>query len=145
MRNQLPQTMNNETLEVVSLWGSCGEFSMPASEWLALLRLAQRYGWTPAGTNPPDPTVAESNGLGRDGGYFPANCQIMTQEDAQHFAQGLEQALVDNPDGTASSDALLSANSGNALLNIMQHLVTVKPHLRDLIAHCRECGELWIC
>jgi len=69
----------------------------------------------------------------------------MTQEDAQHFAQGLEQALVDNPDGTASSDALRSANSENALLNIMQHLVTVKPYLRDLIAHCRECGELWIC
>jgi hypothetical protein len=110
----------------------------------ALLRLAQRYDWTPAGTNPPDPAVVESDGLGRDGSYFPPNCQIMTREDAQHFAQGLEQALVDIPDGTASSEAL-SANSGNALLGLVQHLRTVKPYLRDFIAHCRECGELWIC
>jgi hypothetical protein len=114
----------------VTLWGRCGEFSMPASEFLALLRLAPRYGWTPAGTNPPDPAVGESDGLGRDGSYFPPNGQIMTREDAQHFAQALEQALVDIPDGTAY---------------IMQHLRTMKPYLRDLIAHCRECSELWIC
>jgi|RhiMetdeSRZDD1v2_1073273.scaffolds.fasta_scaffold38128_6 hypothetical protein len=66
----------------------------------------------------------------------------LNNETAVSIAQALERALVDIPDA-ASSDALLLPTSGGALLNIMQDLGVVKPYLRDLIAHCRECGELW--
>jgi hypothetical protein len=77
----------NDALEEVSLWGSCGEFSLPGTLWVVLLNLAQLYGWKPAGTAPPDPAVFEIGAvdlpveqcLGPDGSYYPSQCQVMTR------------------------------------------------------------------
>lgn len=143
----------NDAIEVVSLWGACGEFSLPGVLWLSLLKLAQLYGWTQTGTEPPAPSVGdlgvEFECLGRDGSYFPPNCQIMTREDARHFAEALERVLLDIPETAVSSEPLVFAGWDRASSapspSIMQRLGTVKPVIRDLIAHCRECGELWIC
>jgi hypothetical protein len=151
--------------ESVSLWGACGEFSMPGDFWVALLNVSQLYGWIPAGTKPPDPSVLDaaqdiptlSSMLGgRDGGYHPSCCQVMTQDDAQRFALGLERALLDIPEAAQftsqeSLDPDIEPFTGwnerwsGLPVSIMERFATAKGILRDLIIHCRECGKLWIC
>jgi hypothetical protein len=124
---------------------------MPGNLWVALLDVAQRYGWIPAGTDPPDPSVVEleSGCLGREGSYHPAYCQVMTRDDAQSFAQALERALLDIPEAVETvQDMLFAGWDGRPTqpsLSILQRLGPVKSSLRDLIIHCRECSELWIC
>jgi hypothetical protein len=149
----------NDAAEAVSLWGTCGEFSLPGTLWVALLNLAQLYGWMPAGTDPPDPSIVELASvvdlpvgfecLGRDGSYYPSRCQVMTREDAQRFAQGLERALLDIPKTVQISQSLLFAGwegtGTERSRNTMQRLGSVRSSIRDLIIHCRECSELWIC
>jgi hypothetical protein len=114
MPNNPPDHEDNEIAEGVDLWGKCGEFSLPGTLWIALLNLAQLFGWMPAGTDPPDPIAidfpVESECLGRDGGYYPPHCQVMTRDDAQGFAQGLERALLDIPDAVESAQDLLFAS-----------------------------------
>jgi hypothetical protein len=66
--------------------------------------LGHRYGWAPAGTEPPDPEYLD-DGHGHpahwDGHYFRADGQRMTQADARALAQALERALGDIPDHDA--------------------------------------------
>jgi hypothetical protein len=153
MPNNPPDHEDNEIAEGVDLWGKCGEFSLPGTLWIALLNLAQLFGWMPAGTDPPDPIAidfpVESECLGRDGGYYPPHCQVMTRDDAQGFAQGLERALLDIPDAVESAQDLLFASWDGTRpqpsLSTLERLGPVKSTLRDLIIHCRECSELRIC
>jgi hypothetical protein len=159
MFSNSPDDKANDTGEVVSLWGTCGEFSLPGSLWVALLNLAQLYGWMPAGTAPPGPSAVElasildlpleSGCLGRDGSYYPSHCQVMTRDDAQSFARGLERALLDIPEAVESAQDLLFAGwhgtPTQSSLSILQRLGPAKSSLRDLIIHSRECSELWIC
>ena len=41
------------TIDAVSIWGECGEFSVDEPVWRAWLALARLHGWEPAGTAPP--------------------------------------------------------------------------------------------
>lgn len=145
MPNQLPDEENSETFEPVSIWGECGEFSVPGSVWLTVLDVAQRYGWTAAGTNPPDPEYFECDGRGHDGGYYPPDGQQVAQKDAKQLAQALERALLDVPDGAAEREADPFAGWYEKSSSLMQRLGAIRPTLEGLLEHCRECGELWLC
>jgi len=155
MPNNPQDNEGNETTEGVSLWGTCGdEFFLPGTLWMALLNLAQAFGWIPAGTDPPDPIAIELAGLpeseclGLDRSYYPARCQVMTRIDAQSFALGLEQALLDIPAIESAQDRLFASwddTGPQPSLSTLERLGSVKSILRDLIIHCRECSELWIC
>jgi len=58
----------------ISLWGDCGEFSIPAQIWLSILSVAILYGWSPAGTNAPEEEWALA------GGWSPAGSEAPQQE-----------------------------------------------------------------
>ena len=184
MPSQLPDEKNSEVFESVSIWGECGEFSMPGSVWLTVLDIAQLYGWKAAGTDAPDPQdpeldlyiaqlfeVAitdapdEFDDPAHDGLYYPPNGQKITPEDAKRLAQALERALPDIPGGIHRTDAESQAREGSLMKtartterkadpfvgwyekpsSLMERLGVIRPILQDLIKHCRECGELWIC
>jgi hypothetical protein len=174
MPSQLPDEKNRETFESVSIWGECGEFSVPGSFWLTVLEVAQRYGWKAAGTNPPDPEYFEDlpaslpgdvlefdfsefySWGGHDGGYYPPNGQQVTQEDAKNLAQALERALPDIPGGATEREGREQDVRGLRIddpfagwcersSSLMQRLGAIRPTLEGLIKHCRECGELWLC
>ena len=145
MPGQFSDEKNSETFEPVSIWGECGEFGVAGSVWLAVLEVAQRYGWKAAGTNPPDPEYFEFDGRCHDGGYYPPNGQKVAQQDAKHLAQALERALPAIPDGATERETDPFAGWYEKSSNLMQRLGAIRPALRRLIEHCRECGELWLC
>ena len=139
--------MDRPAEEPISLWGECGEFSMPGSLWRELLTLAQDYGWKPRGTLPPLPGYAEFSAGGQDGSYFPPEGQRMTRDDAHDFADALEQLLLDIPDGcepNEESDRPLFASWRDESLSVKQRLATVRSGLQDLVVHCRKCAEFWL-
>jgi hypothetical protein len=142
MSIQLPDEENSET---VSIWGECGEFSVPGSVWLTVLDVAQRHGWKAAGTNPPDPEYFEFYGRDHDGGYYPPIAQKVAQKDAKHLAQALERALADMPGDATEREADPFAGWYEKSSSLMQRLGAIRPTLEGLIEHCRECGELWLC
>jgi hypothetical protein len=142
---QLPDEKNGEAFESVSMWGECGEFSVPGSVWLTLLDVAQLYGWKGAGTGPPDAEYREFEGRDHDGGYYPPNGQGVSQKDAKYLAQALERALPDIPDAATEREADPFVGWYEKSSSIMQRLGTIRPVLQDLLVHCRECGELWLC
>jgi hypothetical protein len=145
MPGQLPDEKNSETFESVSIWGECGEFSLPGSVWLTVLDVAQRHGWQAAGTDPPDPDYFEFDGRGRDGGYYPPNGQRVAQKDAKNLAQALERALPDIPDGATERETDPFAGWYEKSSSLIQRLGAIRITLEGLIEHCRECGELWLC
>src|SRR5260370_13403967 len=97
MPSEVPEEKNRETFEPVSIWGECGEFGVPGSVWLAVLEVAQRYGWKAAGTNPPDPEYFEFDGRCHHGGYYPPNGPKVAQKAAKHLATALARPLPPLP------------------------------------------------
>jgi hypothetical protein len=66
------------------------------SAWSFFLRLAEEYGWNPAGSVPPEGVQASE----WDGGYDSNDGQRVTREDAAAMAAALERVLTD-PAGDA--------------------------------------------
>src|SRR5687768_2770474 len=66
--------------------------------WGALVLLAQRYGWKPAGTVLYRHNTAKPLDQGWKGSYFAHIGQIVTRKDAAQLAHAIEQALDDIPD-----------------------------------------------
>jgi|SRR5215217_1584142 hypothetical protein len=88
----------------VDISGKGGDVHFNWQTWRALLTLAYDYGWKPAGTEPGrwvDPETGEldeqmsPNPDEWDGSYFTNGFQWVTDEDAAHIADALEQALDD--------------------------------------------------
>lgn len=75
--------------------------------WLAVLDLAERYGWQPIGTKPSE-LMKESWGeemcLNWNGRYDTNEYQIISDDDAGNMAAALERALPDIPDENALID-----------------------------------------
>jgi hypothetical protein len=71
----------------------------------------------------------------------------MTRRDAQRFAQGLHRAFLDIPETEHPIETFTGWTErwSGVPVSIMERFATAKGILRDLIAHCRDCSELWIC
>ena len=91
----------------MDLNGAGGYQRFSNTSWCKMLELAYRYGWKPAGTEPGqwvDPSTGElTEQLSPDpdewdGNYFTNASQWVTDEDAAHIADALEQTLDDIPD-----------------------------------------------
>ena len=75
----------------IILEGAGGDISASVFEWGQLLRLAQSYGWVPAGT------VLDEPNVGWNGGYQTNDWQRVTADDACNLADALLRALHDLP------------------------------------------------
>jgi hypothetical protein len=141
----------------VSIWGNCGEFSVPGEVWLMWLNLAQHHGWSPAGTAPPH---EESNPTedgwslklvtGEDGGYGPPyGGQIITRPDALELAAALERALIDIPDVPKAKELIEKQTTHMSewvtpSSSIFERSAASKEYVKDFIIHCRDCSEFWL-
>ncbi len=73
-------------------------FGVSYSLWAAMLELARRWGWRPAGTDPPggcDPA-------GWGGSYYSSDGQRCRAEDARALADALERFLSGEPESAAA-------------------------------------------
>jgi hypothetical protein len=91
----------------MDLNGAGGVQRFSNTSWRKMLELAYEYGWKPAGTEPGqwvDPSTGElieqlsPDPDEWDGNYRTNASQWVTDEDAAHIADALEQALDDIPD-----------------------------------------------
>jgi hypothetical protein len=152
----------------MDLSGRGGSFRFNNTNWRHVLLLAHRYGWVPAGTEPPNFTVLAPNGTvdegmteqfchsngDWDGTYFTNDCQWVTDEDAANIAQALERALEDIPDED-TVDVLAESQSfdlggievSGIDTELEKHLTPLdwfsgeyKQMVRDFIAYCRVGG-----
>jgi|SRR5215813_3761197 len=71
--------------------GAGGNIWVNVFEWGQLLRLAQTYGWMPAGTLLDEPNVDWN------GGYQTNDWQLVTADDARNLADALSRALPSLP------------------------------------------------
>jgi hypothetical protein len=98
----------------MDLAGAGGYFRASNDMWRALLVLANKYGWEPAGTKPPEPAtpisgpvLVDVETLQRaqeewDGSYLWNANQQVTDEDAANMADALERARPHIPEGEPS-------------------------------------------
>jgi len=124
--------------------------------WTGLLELGRRYGWIPAGTEPP---LCDEGGPW-DGGpwngtYFSNSGQRVTTEDAHALADALEQALPDMPDEDAVAHKMVivarwhdgtprRAAKPGAELSLLERFAAGQQKLREFIAFCRaEEFAIW--
>ena len=77
----------------MDLSGSAGEFWWDVFSWHKLLRVAQRYGWEPAGTVLAAAELEHMPGGVWSGGYTSNDFQRITAADAGQLAEALERAL----------------------------------------------------
>ncbi len=82
----------------VDLSGEGGDFGWDTFSWARLLRLAERYGWRPAGTLMPADELQYFTDGRWDGGYLTNDDQVVTAEDAGGLADALDVAVRDIPD-----------------------------------------------
>src|SRR5262245_28054528 len=124
-----------------------------------MLVLAERYGWQPWGTTPPDEDAVEA-GLWRgkrsdwDGRYLPAYGQQVTEADAKGLASALERALPDVPDHDALANKVAGSDEVWGWFATEPPDIAINPieafsgqnkeMLTNFIAHCREEGGLWL-
>ncbi len=92
-------------------------YHSPLIAFREMIDLAERYGWQPMGTLPPEDAQEW------DGNYFYDNGQIVTGEDLKAMADGLERALSMSPQLFLEED---------------------KAQIRDFINFCRESDYLFI-
>ncbi len=85
----------------VDLIGSESRWSLNYRTWMLILKLGQKYGWQPAGTQP----SADFPDYEWDGGYIVGIGEVM-REDAMALADALKRALPDIPelDKTATEE-----------------------------------------
>jgi hypothetical protein len=125
----------------MDLDGEGGQFRFNVYQWSAVLALAQRNGWEPAGT------VLEQD-AGWSGRYDTNDGQTVTAGDAGGFADALERALPDIPDHDALEHKTtvvdLPGLGPTRLLDIEENVSPVelfsgdgKDHLRKFITYCR--------
>ncbi len=95
----------------VDLFGKQGHMPFNNLGWSKMLELAERHGWQPKGTQPPDMegTQIVTNGSSDDdwdGNYYTNDWQGVSPEDAANIAAALERALEDIPDHDAMEDKI---------------------------------------
>ena len=141
--------------ELVSIFGGCVEYCLPVRSWQFMLALAERYGWQPRGTEPPEEDATEG-GLWHDdwdGRYVPICGQSVTEQDARALADALERALRDIPGHDALTGEVetgpnpwrwFDTASVRAEVNVLETIrgESIKDVLEMFIEHFREDGGL---
>ena len=120
-------------------------------DWGQMLRLAQLYGWQPAGTVLSEEDLNDFPDAEWGGGYQTNDWQIVTADDARNMADALERALNHIP----AYDALASKRdpvTGGIALEVMEEGISPldwfsgedsKEYLKKCIEFCRA-GEFVI-
>jgi hypothetical protein len=143
----------------LSIFTACNQFDLPARSWQLILALAQRYGWQPQGTMPPDQYAVDA-GIWRgepsswDGRYFPAYGQNVAEADAEQLGAALERAMPDIPDHCAVEDKrngfkfdwgwTARVPPGITITALEAFSGPNKETLRLFITDCGERGGLWL-
>jgi hypothetical protein len=82
----------------MDLQSECGqELGLGVGAWAQCLDLAEKHGWIPCGTLPPD----ELKDYPWNGSYYGNNGQWVTAADARQMADALERAIKFLPDPIA--------------------------------------------
>ena len=134
----------------MDLQGPGGSFSWNIFQWGKLLDLAERYGWTPAGTLAPDPDpVFDDPGSPPapwDGGYFWNDFQRVADADAANLAAAIERALPDIPDHDAMGHKTIDVGPFKGIDPAVSVSALelfsggIKDRVKDFIAYCRRGG-----
>ena len=120
----------------VDLYRRGASLSMDWDTWRSCFRIASAFGWSPAGTAPPDDfdevRRAANPTVKWDGGYFSNDYQRVTDADAKDFAAALFRALR-------------AVRSGE-MLTVEQHLAlpSAEPGFIEALAWFARTGEFEI-
>jgi hypothetical protein len=148
------------------LSGPAGDFHFNIFGWEQALKLAELYGWEPAGTEAPkrddpdeaeDPEDEEWEEVERvwGGGYCTNDGQWVSSEDAENLADALESALPDIPGHDAlenktreimTKEGPMRVIPAGADVNPLESFSgpTQKAYLRKFIEFCRAGGfNIW--
>jgi hypothetical protein len=79
------------------LHNASGDFGWDSISWVKLLRLAERYGWRPAGTTIPDSELKWMPDGKWNGNYTTNDGQTVTAADAHALGAALDRAVQDIP------------------------------------------------
>ena len=134
----------------MNLNSAVGDFFWDTFSWAKLLRLAERYGWQPAGTTIPDSELKWMPDGRWNGSYSSNDGQTVTTADAQALAAALERALAEIPD----EDVLARYRDPSGLISLFPNPPTIddrdwfcgvdpKSRVRDFIKYC-HAGEFHI-
>jgi len=139
----------------MDLTGAGGYAAWNWQGWRGILELANRYGWVPAGTEPPSwDEGGPWDGRPWSRTYFSNDGQRVTAEDAHALADALKRALPDMPDEDAVAHKMetiaclpdgtvLRAPKRGVELSLLESFAGGQQRLREFIAFCRA-GEFAI-
>jgi hypothetical protein len=82
---------------MMHLHSAKGDFAWDSFSWQKLLRLAEHYGWQPAGTTIPESERKWMPNGKWDGNYTTNGGQTVTSADASKLAVALDRAVQDIP------------------------------------------------
>ena len=129
----------------MSLCGKQGESHFNNFNWSRILKLADRYGWQPIGTEAPDWEGIYGTPIHPDykhpdwrGTYFSNDGQYVTDRDANSIAAALERALDDIPEHDTMEDMQAAQDASP----IEWFSGQGKTKVRDFIEFCRAGGFL---
>lgn len=77
--------------------GPGGDFDVTYAAWADILDLAEKYGWTPTGTEPPEGSAEASNWSGT---YYSSDGQRISDRDALELGSAIEAFLSGEPPTT---------------------------------------------
>jgi hypothetical protein len=139
----------------MDLSGSGGDFHFNIFAWEQVLKLAQMYGWEPAGTEAPQ-RIEDEDAVDREenaweGGYWTNDGQRVSAEDAQNLAEALKKALPDIPDHDALENKSKEIMTQDGPIRVIPINADVNPlesfsgrkgkrYLRKFITFCRAGG-----
>jgi hypothetical protein len=99
----------------MNLHGAAGDFGWDTFSWVKLLRLAEHYGWRPAGTTLPNAELAWMPDGRWDGNYTTNDGQTVTAADAHALSEALKQAEHD----IASEDVIAQHRDASGGIRII--------------------------
>jgi hypothetical protein len=127
-----------------------GDFGWDSFSWQKLLRLAERYGWHPAGTTVSQEELKWMPDGKWNGGYTTNDGQIVIAADARNLAEALERAVRDIP----TEDVIAQHRAPSGGIQILPNPPAIsdldwfcgnetKAKIREFISYC-SAGEFQI-
>lgn len=134
----------------IHLHNARGDFHWDSFSWAKLLRLAESYGWRPAGTTLPQSEIRWMPEGRWNGNYATNDRQTVAAADAQALAAALERAVRDIP----SEDVIAQHRAPSGGIQILPNPPVIsdidwfcgfegKARIREFISYC-NAGEFQI-